>query len=75
MDAQELRTMLNAHQLWISSLRAEGQCINLRGADLRGAGLTGAGLTGANLHGATLPTGETWEVYLSEWFLPFDCWR
>ena len=70
MDAQELRTMLNAHQLWISSLRAEGQCINLRGA-----GLTGAGLTGANLHGATLPTGETWEVYLSEWFLPFDCWR
>jgi len=65
MDAQELRTMLNAHQLWISSLRAEGQCINLRGA----------GLTGANLHGATLPTGETWEVYLSEWFLPFDCWR
>jgi len=70
MDAQELRTMLNAHQLWISSLRAEGQCINLRGADLRGAGLTGA-----NLHGATLPTGETWEVYLSEWFLPFDCWR
>ena len=39
---------------------------NLRGAGLRGADLRGADLRGAGLRGATLPTGETWELYLGE---------
>jgi len=37
----------------------------LRGADLRGADLRGADLSGADLRRAKLPTGETWEEYLS----------
>ena len=52
---------------------------DLRGAHLRGANLTGANLTDANLRGANLrganlrgaknlhlPTGETWDEYLTE---------
>jgi uncharacterized protein YjbI with pentapeptide repeats len=53
---------------------------NLRGADLRGANLGGANLGGANLRDANLrdakhlasakalrlPTGETWDEYLTE---------
>jgi hypothetical protein len=52
---------------------------NLTGANLTGANLTGAYLTGANLRGANLtdanlrgaknirlPTGETWDEYLTE---------
>ncbi len=37
----------------------------LSGADLRGADLRGADLSGADLRRAKLPTGETWEEYLS----------
>ena len=49
--------------------------VNLRGANLRGANLWGANLGGANLRDAilrdailryaTMPSGETWETYLS----------
>ncbi len=42
---------------------------NLSGADLFRANLSGANLSGADLSGAnnlTLPTGETWDDYLTE---------
>jgi hypothetical protein len=39
---------------------------DLSGADLSGADLSRADLSRADLSGANLPTGETWETYLSE---------
>ena len=39
---------------------------NLSGADLSGANLSRANLSGANLSRAKLPTGESWEDYLTE---------
>jgi hypothetical protein len=39
---------------------------NLSVANLRGANLRGANLRGADLSGANLPTGEKYELYLSE---------
>ena len=38
---------------------------NLRGANLLNANLLNTSLWGANLTGATMPSGETWEEYLS----------
>ena len=61
---------LRGADLWGANLRAA----NLRGANLTGANLTDANLTDANLRDANLggaknlrlPTGETWEEYLTE---------
>lgn len=39
---------------------------DLRGANLLGANMSKTGLGGAILRGAILPTGETWEAYLTE---------
>ena len=52
MKANELKTILDAHELW---LKGEGGSLAyLRGANLRGAYLAGADLRGAHLRGADL---------------------
>lgn len=57
MDKNEIREMLEQHQLWLNSnggKRAELRGVDLRGADLNGADLRRANLRGANLYGAQL---------------------
>ena len=53
MTAEELKTILDKHQLWIDD-NDTGTRANLYGANLDGANLDGANLYGANLYGANL---------------------
>ena len=58
MDTQELKEIIERHQLWLNGKlggeRAYLSNANLRGANLRGANLGGANLSDANLIGADL---------------------
>ena len=66
--------LIGANLIGANLIGANLDGADLRGANLRGANLGGANLGGANLGGAdlrgaknlTLPTGETWEAYLTE---------
>ncbi len=67
--AEQLQDILASHGKWLAS--EGGACADLRNADLRdadlrGADLRGAYLSNADLSGVTLPTGESWETYLTE---------
>ena len=54
MDQQQLRQILDNHQLWLKSGGEQGKRADLRGANLRGANLLEANLREANLRGANL---------------------
>ncbi|ECZ2495374.1 pentapeptide repeat-containing protein [Salmonella enterica subsp. enterica serovar Enteritidis] len=54
MNSADLSKILEAHKLWITSMRESGSRADLRGADLCGADLRGANLCDANLCGANL---------------------
>ena len=54
MDQQQLRQILDNHQLWLKSGGEQGKRADLRGADLREANLLGANLQEAKLQEAKL---------------------
>ena len=58
MDQQQLRQILDNHQLWLKSGGEQGKRADLRGADLRGEDLRGANLQQAYLQGANLLGAE-----------------
>jgi hypothetical protein len=72
---EELKTILEQHELWLDSNEKEGKCANLSGADLTGANLylvnltgadlTSADLTSANLSGANLSYADLTSADLS----------
>ena len=63
MNADELKTILIEHYLWI--IREGGKMANLSGANLREADLSGANLRGADLRGANLSGADLREADLS----------
>ena len=79
MTQDEIAKMLELHRKYLRNeeggVKANLSRANLSGANLFGADLSGADLSGANLSGADhlleaknfrLPTGETWDEYLTE---------
>ena len=54
MNADDLKKVLAAHELWLKSNGSQGERADLSYADLRGADLSGAYLDGADLIGADL---------------------
>ncbi len=76
MNAEQLKTTLADHALWLADDNRQGKRAilsganlsgaSLRGANLSGVNLSGADLSGADLRGAILQTGERWEAYLVE---------
>ena len=66
MNADELKAILDAHNLWLESDGEKGERANLRWADLRWANLSGANLRLSNLSGANLRWSNLSEANLSE---------
>lgn len=64
MNADELRKILDEHEIYVESCGGSGSKANLRGADLRSADLRGANLRGANLRGANLRGANLRNAYL-----------
>ena len=52
MKEQDLKIILEQHQLWLECEQKEGSCADLTGADITGARLLGADLTDASFAGA-----------------------
>jgi hypothetical protein len=63
MNAQDLKTILEKHKLWLDH-DPQGVWANLQGANLQGAYLQGADLQGANLQGADLRSANLQEANL-----------
>ena len=64
MNANELKSILEQHNLWLEDHR-KGERADLRDADLRGAGLSGANLRDADLRGADLRDADLRDADLS----------
>ena len=62
---EELKTILEQHELWLDSNETEGKCADLSGADLSGADLTDANLYGVNLRCANLTRSNLYGVNLT----------
>ena len=58
MKAEDLKIVLEQHELWIDSEGKEGSRADLRGKDLSGANLRFAYLTGASFAGANLTDAD-----------------
>ena len=66
MDRVELENILKMHQVWLTTVGAEGRRANLRRANLRGANLRVADLYGADLSGADLSGADLFRADLHE---------
>jgi hypothetical protein len=64
MDADELKSILDAHKLWLDSDGEQGTMADLSGANLRRADLRGADLRWANLREAKLGLADLAEADL-----------
>ena len=62
---EELKTIIEQHELWLNSNETEGKCADLSSADLRRADLSYANLTGANLTNANLSSANLTDADLT----------